>query len=247
MAKQPLNPDSRIYFDEFDLSGVLNSTTLGIDQQTPVVTCISDAGPRRIVGNYDLNNSDLGFLEPTDDEYDEQLFAALNDGDTDHYLTKLFGAHTIGSVAYDAIVRVTSEPRSASIDGAILLNFDSGGANGIVRGLVLGNKTTTGAESLDGQNQGATGAGTLLSYLLRVLSFDGTDITLKIQESSDDGDTDAYADVTGLTQTFTDIGISRETTVAATEAWKRLDISGTFTSALILVTGGIVQGTYVAP
>ena len=52
MAKYPANPNSRVYFDEFDLSGVLNSMSLSIDQATPVVTCLSDAGPRRIVGGY---------------------------------------------------------------------------------------------------------------------------------------------------------------------------------------------------
>jgi hypothetical protein len=244
VAKVPLNPNSRIYLDEFDLSGVLNSITQNVDQATPVVTCISDAGPRRIVANYEMKANALGFFEPTDDGYDEQIWAMLNDGDTDHYLTHLFGASAIGNVAYDMVARISGQPRSAAVGGAILLNYDTEGANGIVRGLVLGNKTTTGAESLTGQNQGVTTAGTIYAVIFRVLTFNGTNITLKVQESSDDGAGDAYADIAGLTSgALTDIGVVRATTVAATEAWKRLDISGTFTSCAIVVTAGTVQGS----
>lgn len=244
MAKTAVSPNSRVYFDEFDLSGVVNSLSLTVDQETPVATSLADAGPRRIIANYDVSASNLGFLEPTDEGYDEQLFAALTDGE-DHYLTQLFGANAAGSVAYDTVIRVPSQPRSASVGGAILLNFDSEGSEGIVRGLVLGNKTTTGAEDLTGYEQILTNAGTTYAVIFRVLSFAGTNITLKVQESTNDGGGDAYADITGLTSgALSDIGVVRVTTVLATEAWKRVNISGDFTSCLILVTAGIVQGTY---
>lgn len=398
MGKFPLNPNSRVYFDEFDLSGVLNSTSLGIDQDLIDVTCISDAGPRRIPAGYDVKASDLGFLEPTDDGYDEQLFAALTDG-ADHYLTKLFGANAMGSPSYDMVIRVPSQPRSASMGAAILLNFDSEGSDGVARGLVLGQKTTSGAENLTPYNQGPTvlteydesnvdtdhlvgaagantqrgqgfkvtdarigevrlwlkkivtptddlyveiqtddggkpsgtavsrgvsaavdgatlagaygwirfhfaghpvlvlgtqyhvilrrstavdavnhyawgddssapsyadgvasifdggtwaaDAGNDLSFEIRdwcgdtyavtfrVLTFDGTDITLKVEEDETEGG--GYAAIAGLTATFTDIGVERDTTVAVLEDWRRVAITGTYTSALILVTAGIVQ------
>ena len=242
MGKVPLSPDSRIYVDEFDFSGVLNSMGFDISQETPVVTCISDAGPRRVVGNYDAKQSHLGFFEGTEDGFDQQIHALLADGN-DHYITHCFGASAEASVAYDFVARLSALPRSASEGGAILLNFDSESSEGVVRGLVLGNKTTTGAEDLDGQNQGATTANTIYAVIFRVVTFDGTDITLHIEESSDDGGGDAYADIAGLTATFTDIGVERHTTVAATEAWKRVVIAGDFTTALILVTAGTVQGT----
>ncbi len=234
---------TRVYLDEFDFSGFLNSTDQNIDQELAVVTAFSDSGPRVVPGNYDVKHSDLGLFEPTDDGYDEQVHALLEDA-SDHFLTKLFGANAIGNVAYDSVVRLSGQPRSAAKAGAVLLNFDSGGAGGIVRGVVLGNKVTTGAESLAGQNQGATTSPTEYAVIFRVLAFTGTNITLKVQESSDDGGGDAYADIAGLTSgALTAIGVVRATTTATTEAWKRLNISGTFTSATILVTAGVVQGT----
>ena len=244
MAKLPASP-SRIYLDEFDISGYLTSTSLDLTQETAGVTTFADAGPRRVVGNYDFSQSHAGLLDPTDDAYDEQIFALLDD--SDHYLTQLFGANAMGSVAYDSLVHLTGQPRSAAVGGAILLNFDTAGSGGVSRGLVLASKTTTGAENLTGYNMGATGAGTEFRVIYRVLTFDGTDITLHIEESSDDAAADAYEDIVGLTETFTDVGVATDTVVIATEAWKRCVVSGDFTSALILVTAGIVQGTYVAP
>jgi hypothetical protein len=51
---------------------------------------------------------------------------------------------------------------------------------------------------------------------------------------------DAYADVAGLAHTFTTPGVFRATTMAATEAYKRVVVSGFVgTNALILVTAGV--------
>lgn len=398
MAKVAVGSNSRVYCDEFDWSGVLNSLSLTIDQETPVVTCLSDAGPRRIPGNYDAKASCLGFLEPTDEGYDEKMFDALTDG-ADHYLTQLFGANAMGSPSHDMVVRFPSQPRSASVGGPILLNFDAEGNEGVARGLVLGNKTTTGAEDLTPYNQGpdllteydeanvdtdhlvgaagantergqgfkctddrigeirlwlkkiaaptddltaeiqtddggkpsgtavvggmstvvdgatlgagygwerfhfpnhpvlvlgtqyhvilrrstavdgvnhyawgddasapsyadgvasiyggaawAADAGNDLSFevynwrggtyavIFRVLTFDGTDITLKIEHDPAEGG--GYAAIAGLTATFTDIGVERDTTAAVLDDWRQVAITGDFTSALILVTAGVVR------
>ncbi len=237
------NSASRVFFDEFDLSGDLTGLTLNMTPELGVVTPLNATGPRRVMGNYDHDASFLGFLEPTDEGYDEKIFDALTDT-SDHFLSQLFGANAEGSVAYDQVVRVNGQPRSGDIGGAVALNFDAAGSNGVVRGLVLGNVTSTGAEDRTGRNQGATSLNTIYAVIFRLLAFTGTDVTLKIQESSDDGSGDAYGDVSGLTSgALAAIGSVRATTSAATEAWKRLNISGTFSSATILVTGGTVAGT----
>lgn len=244
MAKYAASP-TRIYLDEFNFSASMTSTSLDITQEAPVVTCFSDAGPRRVVGNYELAQSHSGLFEPTDDGFDEQAFLLLADG-TDHYLTQLFGANAMGNVAYDSIVQLTAEPRSAAVGGAVLLNFDTAGAGGLSRGLVLANKTTTGAENLTGYNMGATVAGTQFRVIYRVLALSpATNITIHIEESTDDAAVDPYADIVGLAATFNAVGVECDTVIIATEAWKRVVTAGTYTSALILVTAGVVQGTVV--
>lgn len=236
---------TRVYLDQYALSCYLNSSEQAIEQETPDVTSFCDAGPRRVVGNYDYNHNDLGFFDGADDAGDEILHALLAN-ESDHYLTKLFGESSEGGVAYDSLVSLTRKPLSAQVGGAVLLNFESAGRGGIARGLTLANATVTGAGNRTGRNQGAKASGPSLRAIFRVLSFSGTNIVLKIQESSDDGSGDAYADVAGLTSgTLTAAGVVVATTTAAVEAWRRVNIStpGGFTSALILVTLGVVAGT----
>ena len=242
MAKGPAKSVA-VYFDEFALSGYLNATDQTITPETPVTTCLSDAGPRRLVGNYDVGHSDQGLMDTTDDSYDEQLFTAMGEAG-DHYLTKMWAGSAEGALAYDSIVKISGSPRSAAVGGAVVLNFDSAGAGGIVRGVALRSAVVTDAGNGTGQNTGATAALVEYAVIFRVLVFDGTNITLTVEQSTDDGDVDAYELITGLTSgELTDIGVVRASTVAATEAYKRAVVAGTFTSATILITAGAVMGT----
>lgn len=239
MAKKPANA-IRVYVDEFDFSGFLNSSSQDLTQETPVVTCFSDTGPRRVVGNYDFALKQMGFFDPADNSFDEQTFLLLADSD-DHYIGIAYELAAENTIAYEFLVRNAAQPRSGATGGAVITGFDSGGSGGVSRSLVLASVTTTGAENRTGRNMGATSAGEVFQAVFRVLSFSGTDITLKIQESSDNGSGDAYADVAGLTSgALTAAGVVRTTTTAATEAWKRVNISGTYTSALVVVTAGLV-------
>lgn len=230
----------RVYLNQFDLSGVLNAASLKVEQETPVVTCFSDTGPRRVVGNYDHNQSLTGLFEPTDDGYDEQLQALLG-STSDLYLTQTFGI-TENSIAYDALVRLASLPLSGQAGGAVMRSFEAAGSGGLSRGRILRSATVTGTGNGTGYNAGATTSGQTYRVMFRLLSFTGTNITMKVQESSDNGAGDAFADVTGLTSgALTAAGIVVVSTTAATEAYKRVVISGTITSATVLVTAGVVS------
>ena len=242
MSKFPAH-GTRILLDQYDISGYVNSFDLPFAQETPDVTSFADAGPRRVVGNYDYSSSVLGFFDGADDAVDEILHGLLAN-ESDHYLTKMPGASAEGGIAYDLLVSLTRKPLSAATGGAVLLNIESAGRNGAVRGHILGNLTSTGAGNRAGVNQGVKASGVVYAVIFRVLSFTGTNITLKIQESSDDGAGDAYADVASLTSgALTAIGVVRATTTAAMEAWRRLNISGTFTSVAVRVTAGVVAGS----
>lgn len=245
MAKYAAHP-SRVYLDEWDFSGSLTATGLDISQEAPVTTSFADAGPRRAKGNYEFTQSHSGIFEAADNGFDEQVHALINDG-TDHYLTQVFGANAAGTIAYDSIVQLTAEPRSASIGGAVLLNFDTAGAGGLSRGVVLASKISTGAEIIAGQANDATGAGTSFRVIYRVLAFTGTDITMHIEDAATiDG---VYADLAGLTATFTGAGVDSDTIIIATRGFKHVvtTTAAGYTSATILVTCGYIAGTYIAP
>lgn len=231
-----------IFLDQYKISCFLNSSEQNIEQETPVVTSFCDDGPRRVVANYDYSHNDLGFFDGTDDQWDEIAHALLAN-ESDHYLTKIFGPIAEGGIAYDSVVSLTRKPLSGAVGGAVLLNMESAGRNGLSRGHVLGSVDAVGAGNRAGVNQGVKAAGPTYAVVFRVIAFNGTNITLKVQQSSDDGGGDAYADVASLTSgALTAVGVVRATTTAALEAWRRLVVSGTFTTATILVTGGVVAG-----
>lgn len=233
---------SRIYLDEFDLSGVLNSFDLSLEQERAVVTALSDAGPRRVVGNYDHKHSVQGFFDGDTGKFDAQAFVDFRT-DEDHFLATIFGT-TEGSRGYEDVIRNMGQPRSGGTGGAVLLSLEGEGSGGRVRCWLLRTATLAGAGNGAGQNLGATTAGQVFAAVFRLLAFTGTSITLKVQESSDDGAVDLYADIAGLTSgALTAKGVVRATTTAATEAWKRLAATGTFTSAQIIVTVGTVAGS----
>lgn len=163
---------------------------------------------------------------------------------SDHFLTDLFGANAAGSVAYEQVVRFKSQPRSVASGQAILLNLTADGANGVSRGLVLYNATATGNANGTGYNQGITTTPAVYQVVIRVFSGTFTSFTLAVQESSDDEAGDPYATIAGLSQAITGTGCWRLTTTATTEAWKRVNIaSWVGTNAVIIVTGGYLQGT----
>lgn len=84
-------------------------------------------------------------------------------------------------------------------DGSLLLNVDGQGTDyGLEWGrqLTAGAITITGAGSGTGVDFGAAGSFGAQAYL-HVFDFDGTDATIRLQESSDNGAGDAFANVTG--------------------------------------------------
>lgn len=235
----------KIYLDQYDFSGVLNASSQAVEQDTPVVTAFSDAGPRRVVGNHDVMHEDSGLFEPVDDGYDEQIHAMLEQN-TDRYLGKFWqGIGTEGNIAYESIIRMAGRPIVAGREAAILAHFRGAGAGQLSRGVVLRSGTITGNGNGTGQNLGATSANTVFQAIIRVVSVSAfTTATIAIQESQNDGGADPYATIAGMSQVVTAASVWRLTTTAATEAWKRVNIaSWTGTSIVLLVTAGTVAGT----
>lgn len=240
MAKLPAN-GTRVWLDQFAIAGYLTAPSMGIKQETIKTDCLDSSGPRRLVGNYDHEADEMGFFDGDDDLIDEILHSLVGNAN-DHYLTHVWGQSAEGSPCYDQFVMLAEKPLSGKSGDAVLLSSKYVGSGGLSRGLLLANATVTGADNRTGRNQGAKASGITYRAIFRVISFNGTNITLKIQESTDDGAGDAYADVTGLTSgALTAAGVIVATTTAAMEAWRRVNVSGTFTSALIVVTGGNVN------
>ena len=233
---------TRVYLDEFNLSGDLNSSALDLRNELANVTTFADNGPRRVEGNYDTTHQHTGFFDGAGDGIDDAVFAALG-SDDDHCLAQLFGGDAEGSVGYESVVRIERQPRVARVGEAVSLSFDAAGSNGTARAVVVRNGSITGVGTGPGRNLGATSAGQVVVATARVVSGTFTNLALDIQQSNDDGSTDPYANVNGLAFTFSEPGVSRKTISAATEAWKRVRVTAfAGTSAQLLVTIGVLQG-----
>lgn len=229
--------------DEYALSGYLTASELTVDQETINVATFSDAGPRRVVGNYDTKGSHMGLFDATAGEFDQQVFSNFRT-DEDHYLAQFFGAAAEGGIGYERIVRLKSQPLKAAVGAAVLLNIEEEGAGPIVRSTLLRSAAITTTGSGTGRNMGATTSGQTFQVVYRILAVSGTgSIVLQCHESTDDGGGDAYASIAALASgTLSAIGVTRKTTTAATEAYKRITVStfSGFTSVTVLVTAGVV-------
>lgn len=96
--------------------------------------------------------------------------------------------------------------------------------------------TATNGSSVD-FGTGSTSFG--LQAYLHVFAFTGTSVTVKLQQSSDDGDTDAWADVTGGGfAAATAVGAQRIQTARdqTVERYLRVVTTGTFTEAVFAVS-----------
>lgn len=241
MAKQPAR-SVRIYLNEHPLAGYLNTHGIQVQQENPVVTTFVDDGPRVVPANYSHTWDFGGFGEYNDDLIDELVEAWQQD--TGLYVTSCplstSGYPTENTVAMFAEVVLATRPQSFQAGQAAALSFQMAGNSELARGLVLRSASVTGVGNGTGRNMGATTAGQKFGVLFRVLSGTFTSLALKLQESSDDGGGDAYADISGLVSgTISAPGVVFVSTTSATEAWKRVAVSSfSGTDARILVVAG---------
>ena len=63
------------------LEGYADSISLNVDQETPITTSISDAGPRAVTGNYDYTLDLSGKADFASGAVDATLFALIGDAD----------------------------------------------------------------------------------------------------------------------------------------------------------------------
>jgi len=74
VAKQP-SKNVNISLATVALEDDISSFTLSVDQEAPVATSFADAGPRRIVGNYDYNLDVGGTADFAASQSDATIFA----------------------------------------------------------------------------------------------------------------------------------------------------------------------------
>lgn len=239
MAKQTGLGD-KLFIGSFEFSGDIQSLgTIGGGPAALNVTGINKSAMERIGGLRDGRIEYSAFFNPG------LLGTGIHGGlaqrlTTDTYLTYCRGS-ALGSPAASLVGKQLNYDPTRADDGMLTFAV-SEPANGY--GLewgelhTAGMRTDTAATNGTGVDGLAASAFGLQMYVL-LHTFTGTSVTIKLQESSDNGSGDAFADVTGattgaLSSAFQTVRVATATNLAV-ERYLRVVTTGTFSEAVFLV------------
>jgi hypothetical protein len=148
---------------------------------------------------------------------------------------------TLGGQAAGIIGKQVNYDPSRGQDGSLTIAVQvMGNGSAIEWGnyLTAGERTDSGAANGTGVDFGGSTAFGLQAYL-QVTAFTGTSVTVKLQESQNDGGADPYADVTGGAFTAVSAAPASQRIITSgaqtVERWLRVVTTGTFSSATFVV------------
>ena len=220
--------------DQYHLSADIGSLEISSEIALLDVTGIDKHAYMRISGLNDAKMSFEGFF----DSSAGQLHPVLASLPTANVLCTVAYGQTLGYVSSSISAKQVDYSLSRGTDGSLALTTELQGSGHV---LDHGNLLTTGIQTFAGVgNGGGLDAGAAstsgLQAYLHVTAFTGTDMTVTLQESSDDGSGDPYANITGGGfTTATDVTSERIAVTGHLEQWLRIAVTGTFTTANLIV------------
>lgn len=237
MAKQSGLGDN-LYVDGVDLSGDVGAVQTIADRGSLLdTTAIDKSAFERIQG---LADGEVSFNAFFNDAASAAHLTLRNPSSSDFHVMYCRGT-SLGSPGAGLIAKQVNYDPNRGADGSLIFTIQALSSNG--DGLrwgrlgTAGKRTDTTATNGSSINDLAATSFGLVAYL-QVFSFTGTSVTVKIQESSDDGAGDAWADVTGGGFTAA-TGVTAERIATSTsltvEQYLRVVTTGTFSNAVFAV------------
>lgn len=238
MSKQSGLGDA-FYLGGYDLSGDVGSLgRIGGGPAAQEVTGINKSAPERIGGLRDGALEWSSWFNPAAGQAHAVLSTLPT---TDRTITYCRGT-TLGNPAACLIGKQLNYDPSRAADGALSIAVQAqANGYGLEWGKLLtaGTRTDTSATNGTGVDFGAAGSFGLQAWL-QVTAFSGTDVTVKLQESSDNGAGDAWADVTGGAFTSVTAGPTTERIqTARDQAVER------YLRVVTATTGGLTSVSFV--
>lgn len=238
MGKQSGLSDG-LLVDGVDLSGDTGSLgAIGGGPAALEVTGINKSAPERIGGLRDGRIAWSSWFNPAAGAAHDTLSTLPL---TNRIITYLRGT-TLGKPAACMVGKQIDYAPTRGDDGALTIALSAqADSYGLEWGeqLTAGIRTDTTATNGSSVDLGTGSTNFGLQAWLHVTAFTGTDCTIKLQESSDDGGADAFADVTGGAFTQVTSGPTSERIQTArgqtVERYLRVVTSGTFTSISFVV------------
>lgn len=231
------------YLDGVDLSGDTNSLGRINKGLSPIVqTGIDKYAPERVSGLLDGGFTWVSYFNPAN------AHPALDDMPRgDRVVTYVHKGTELGTPVASCVAKQVSYDPTRAATGELTLNVDvQSNAWWLDWGFALtaGKRVDTAAtngSSVDFGIPGGTNAYNFgLQAYLHVFEFTGTNATVKLQQSSDNGVGDAWADVVGggFTQITSGPGAQRLSTARnlSVERYLRVATTGVFTSMTFAVS-----------
>lgn len=238
MAKQN-GLGCQLFVSGYDLGDDIGNVAVASPLATHDVTPITKSAMERIGGRRDGSMDVSAFFNPAAGRAHPRLSLLPT---ADQLMTLTLG-NTLGLPAACLWNKQINYDPTRAADGMFIFASQAQG-NGYglewATQLTAGKRTDTTATNgasvdLGSASPGAFGA----QFYLHVFAFTGTSVTVKIQESSDDGVGDAFADVVGGGFTAA-TGITYEriaTGLINVERYLRVVTTGTFSNAIFAVSG----------
>lgn len=237
MAKQGGMGDN-LYVGGYNLSGDIGSLgKIGGGPAPLDLTGIDKSAFERRGGLRDGSIEFTSYFNPSIDQAHDRL----SDLPTIDVLVSYFRGTALGGQSANLVGKQINYDPSRAADGSLTIGVQAL-ANGF--GLEWGTSMTAGRRT-----DGTAGAGTAVDFgaasafglqaYLHVFAFTGTSVTVKLQESSDAGGVDTWADVVGGGfAAATGVTSQRIATTSnlAVEQFLRVVTTGTFTNAVFAVS-----------
>lgn len=188
------------YVAQYNLSGDINSLgSISGGVATLDVTAINAYGNERIAGLRDGQMEFTSYFNDVATAGAAGEHVALSTLPTTDRIMSYFRGQTLNGPAASLVAKQINYDGSRADDGAFQFNVEAqANSYGLEWGVqgTAGVRTDTGATVGSAVDYGAVGLSFGLQAYLHVFAFTGTDVTVKLQESSDNSG-DAYADVVG--------------------------------------------------
>jgi len=211
-----------LWVDEFILSNDIQTVDTAGGPAAVDVTGIDKSAHERIGGLRDGSLGATAFLNTTAGQAHPVLSLLPT---TDTIITYANGA-TLGNAAASMIAKQVGYDPSRDADGSLTFDMQAIAASQGLQWGVLGTAgqiTETAVGNQTSIDNGAASTGGLRGFI-HVTAFTGTDATVQIQESSDDGGGDAFANIAAFTS-ITGVGAEAIAVTGAIERYLRVSIT----------------------
>lgn len=233
-----------LYIDGVDVSGDINAVSrVGGGPAALDFTAINKYAFERKGGIRDGSIEFTSFFNPdsiSGGDSADGAHTVLSTLPTTNRLVSYYRGTALGGWSAHCLAKQINYDGTRGNDGAFTFQVQAQ-ANGYgvnwAKQLTAGQRTDTTATDGDSVDFGAAASFGLQAYL-HVFSFTGTSADIKLQGSSDDGGSDAFADITGgAFTTVTEAGAQRIQTDRdqAVERYLRVVTSGTFSELVFAV------------